>query len=463
MQSVDLVIRGGKLVGGEGILEAALAIHNGQIVAVAEETVLPPAREVIDAQGRYVLPGLIDPHVHLRDPGHTEREDWTTGTMAAAAGGVTTVIDHPNSVPPVNTIPNLERKKDIAARKAVVDFALYGGAGPLGLDAIPKLAQAGVVAFKTFLYPYQDRLDEFDGIFSVDDGELLDIFARVAETGLPEVVHAENYQIVDASTERLRAMGRTAPEDYEPSRPVIAELEAVSRCLLFARETGVRLYIPHVSSGKAMALIREAKDRGQTVYGETCPQYLFATREALDQVGPYGKIAPPLRSVEEQERLWELVTDGTVDTLGTDHAPHTLEAKERGWQDIFEAPAGMPGLETMLPLLLTAVNEGRLSLPRVVQLTAENVARIFGLYPRKGSLQPGSDADVVLVDLEAEGVLDPEGMYTRQKRTARLFAGRRVRGRPMMTLVRGRVVMRDGQVIGEPGYGSFVTPMPAKG
>jgi dihydroorotase-like cyclic amidohydrolase len=244
------------------------------------------------------------------------------------------------------------------------------------------------------------------------------------------------------------------------ARPVLAEAEAVSRAVLFAMETGVRLNIPHVSCGSVAAIIKAAKERGfDNITAETCPQYLFLTDERHDEIGPYAKVNPPLRSQHERERLWDYLLDGTIDTIGSDHAPNSPEQIEQGWEDVFAAPAGRAEIETSLSLMLTAVNQGRLDLSTLTRLMSENAARLYGLYPRKGVIRVGADADLVIVDMEKEATIDRRTLYTKQTEAARMFDGWQVTGMPVMTLVRGAVVMRDGEIVGQPGCGEFVSPL----
>jgi len=445
----------------DGIVRADISIRDGRIAALTDDRDSPASQEEIDATGRIVLPGLIDPHVHMREPGAEEREDWQTGTAAAAAGGVTTVLEMPVSVPPTSTVDAFQIKRRIAEQKAVVDFGLYGGAGITNLEQIPRLAEAGAVAFKTFLHePYPDRVAEFQGIYATDDGALLDIFRAVERTGLVQCVHAENNGIIEHRTRQLRAAGQVGPRAHGESRPVIAEVEAVSRTMLLAAEAGVRLNLCHVSSASAVEVAEEYRRRRRArVTIETCPQYLLLNEEDVVRLGPYAKISPPIRSEPERARLWGLFAAGVVDTIGTDHAPHVRAAKERGWADIFEAPAGAPGLETMLPLLLTRVAEGALTLEALANVASARAARLFGLHPRKGGIRVGADADLVVVDLERTQTLDSARMYTKQREAAKLFHGRKVQGVPVMTLVRGQVVMRDGEVVGAPGHGRLVRPI----
>ncbi len=454
---VDLLIKSGKIVRSDGIFEADIIVQDGRITGIAESGLVPEAEDVVDATGKFVLAGVIDPHNHMREPGITKREDWTTGTMAAAAGGVTTVLEHPVSIPPTTSVEAFSGKRALAEHKSLVDFGLFGGDGTTSVHNIPKLAEVGAVAFKTFIWDYPDRADEFEGITCTDDDALLDIFEAVVKTGLVQTLHAESKEIVQHYTKKLIAAGRRDPTVHEESRPVLSEVEAVSRVVLFAMETGVRLNIPHLSSGSAAAVVKEAQDKGYgNITVETCPHYLFLTRDRLKEIGPYGKVNPPIRSQEEQDKLWEHVWNGTITTIGSDHGPHLPEHKEKGWDDIFAAPAGSAAVENLLPTMLNGVSQGKLTLQDVTRLMSENVAKLYGIYPRKGVIRVGSDADLVIVDMSKEVTLDRRKAYTKQKDSFRMFDGYHIVGMPVMTIVRGTIVMRDGKVIGKPGHGQFV-------
>jgi allantoinase len=455
----DIVIRGGTLVSGQGERRAALAIHDGRIVAVDRDDAMPPARETIDADGLLVLPGVIDTHVHLRDPGRIEREDWLTGTQAAAAGGITTILEMPIAIPPVHTAAILRERAAVVQPRSVVDFGLYGGASADNLDDIEPMAAAGAIAFKTFrTRPVVGREREFTGICCPDAGQMLLVMERVARTGRLHVVHAEEQQILDVTEARARATDRRDGRVHALARPEVAETASIAQCIALARATGVRLQIAHVAAAEAVPLIAHAKAEGLRVTAETCPHYLMFTEDALAQWGPYAKCNPPLRSQATQDRLWDAVRTGVIDVLGTDHSPFLVEEKAPHVDNIWAAPPGMPGLEEFLPLLLTAVRRGRLTAADLVRLTAETPARLFGLWPHKGALAPGADADVVLVDPAAERVHDHRHLYTKARETALLYDGVRFQGLPVLTMVRGRVVMRDGRVTGEPGWGRWLRP-----
>jgi dihydropyrimidinase/allantoinase len=465
--SLDLRIDHGTLVTSSSLSRVALGVKDGRIACIGDEHELPPAARTIDAQGLHVMAGIIDPHVHMREPGHTEREDWQHGTRAAAAGGVTCVLEHPNSVPPVTDREKFYYKCDIAAAKACVDFGLYGGVGffdapnsqrlPPNRDDVLALVELGVCGFKTFLWPYPDRKDEFDGITTLGEEEMEVVFRLIAETGKVLNVHAEYKPTVDAAMARLSSIRPRTPLLHEPSRPIQAELIAVRRAVDVALRVGVRLNFPHCSGGSVVKFIGSVREEGYTqITAETCPQYLFLNNERMRVVGPFGKINPPIRSERERLLLWECLKEGMIETIGSDHAPHAKELKEKAWDDIFAAPAGHPGLETTLPLLLTATHQELLSLEDVTRLCSEQVAKLYGLYPRKGVLQVGSDADIVLVDIDKRGKFEAAKMETKGKETAKLFEGMGYIGAPVMTLVRGKVAMEYGNVVGASGDGQFV-------
>ncbi len=459
MATVDMVIQGGTIVRADGAFQAGIAIDDGRMVGILLDALLPEARQVIDATGKVVMAGVIDPHVHVREPGYVEREDWITCTQAAAAGGVTTILDMPNNIPPVNSAATWLAKKELALQKSIVDFALFGGAGDTNVDRLAEQAEAGAVGFKSFLWPYPDRPDEFGGISISNDDALLDACEAIAELGLVLTVHAQNKAIVDHYTHKLLSGDLSNPLLHGVSKPILAEMEANARTILFAMETGVKLNIAHISGGSAAAVLKEARQKGyRNIHGETCPRYLLLTEERLKEIGPHGKVNPPIRSQEEQDELWRYVLDGTITTLGSDHTPHIPEHKEPGWQNILVAQDGSPAIQPGLAAMLTAVNQGRLSLPLLTALMSENVARLYGLYPRKGAIQVGSDADLVIVDMDREMIIDRHKLYTKQKDVARLFDGWHAVGVPVMTIVRGTVVMRDGEVVGRPGYGQCISP-----
>ncbi len=444
-RAVDLVIRGGRLVSSTGIMSAGIAIEGGVIVAISRDDALPDSRETIDATGKYVLPGVIDPHVHFRSPGYEYKEDWASGTAAAACGGVTTVFEMPNSDPPTSTVDALQIKQQIASRDAYVDYGVYGLLGQQNLGDLPGLARHGVIGLKCFMGN--------NPIGHIDDGAMLEGLEIAASLGLRVTVHAENATIIERKTGRLRASGRRDPLAHLESRPAVCAVDAVERAVAFAEAAGAQVHIAHEGCKDALPIIRAAKHRGVAVTAETCPHYLLLTAEDMHRVGPVLRVNPPVRAAGHAEPLWSGLADGVIDMLATDHAPHAIPEKTA--DDIWDCVSGFGGLETAIPLLLTEVNRGRITLEQYVTWSSLAPARVWGLYPRKGVLDVGSDADIVIVDLEREATIRADRFQSKSKITP--FEGFRTKGQPVCTIVRGRVVMRDGALEGRPGWGRLVT------
>lgn len=423
-------------------------LKDGRILKITEagENEMSADQE-IPCQGKLLLPGSIDTHVHIREPGSEARETFETGTMAAAAGGVTTVCEHPISVPPPSNSELLENRRRLAKPQAYVDICFFGALGSESIQEAEDLKRHGVVAYKTFLQEAMPgREKEFQGMTIADDYHLLRALQEAARLDMPIAFHAENNDIIIHTIEEMKQKGYVEPKAHYDSRPVISETECISRLLLFAEETGARILICHITSPEAMEMVKQAKAKGVRVTAETCPHYLFSCEEEAIALGAFARCNPPIRKREQVERLWGYLEDGTIDIIGSDHGPYTLEEKERGKTNIFLAPSGFSGLETRVPLMLDAVLRGRITLRRMVELTAENPAKVFRLDNRKGFIREGLDGDFILIDPEKETVIDCTKMYTKGRETARLFDGRKVKGQIEMTIVRGMVVAQNGIV-----------------
>jgi allantoinase len=446
---VDVVIKNGTLVLPSGLWEGSLIIDEGKIIGIMKSSE-PKADRVVDAAGRFILPGMVDMHVHLRDPGNPERENFESGTRAAAAGGVTTVMDMPNTIPATVTVKAFEEKKAIVGKKSLVDFGLVAGAGEVPEEELRGLANAGAVAFKSFMIA---RFKEL----AADDWQLRKNFEIIADEGLPCLIHAENQVIVDRGVAEAKRLGRVDPLAHCEFRPSMAEAEAASRALMFAEEAGMHLHVCHITAGSVVDILEEAQIRGVDATGETSTNYLLMNEETMKARGPYAKVDPPLRTEADQARLWDALNDGVIDVLASDHAPYTKEEKERGWKNIFDAPSGGVVIETTLPLMLNAVNDGRIGLERLVEVFSTNPAMINGVYPKKGALNIGADADVVIVDMDKQFKIRGEDLKTIQKITP--YEGIEGVGALVMTLLRGSVVYEDGQVVGKPGKGKWLRPI----
>lgn len=451
----DLAILNGEIVTSRGRYRANVGVQDGKIAAIA--TVAVEASEVVDASGLHVLPGLIDSHVHFRDPAYPEKEDFTSGTRAAAKGGIATVLEMPTSDIAVTTAERFHRRREILEQKAIVDFGMYGAAGT-NPDDVPGLAAAGVVAFKTFLCPpHPGREQNWAGAYATTTSQVLTIFEAIAATGRLGCVHAEDRELAYTLDARARAEGLDRIDAYLAAHPTLVEVEPVHRAVRFAREAGMRLHIVHITSGEAIQFVLRARSDGQPVSMEVVPLYLFFSREDLRRLGPMGRFIPGVKAATDREALWTHLQRGDVDVVSSDHAAFTREDIEAGFGGKGAAHAGHASIEHDSSLMLTQVNHGRLSLERLVEVMAERPAQLYGLYPRKGAIQLGSDADFTLVDLKKCAVIRGSEMQSKTKFT--IYEGWEVRGVPTHTIVRGKCVMRDGSVVGRPGYGQLVKPV----
>jgi allantoinase len=453
MNTYDLCITNALLIDEDGAWQGGLGVRDGKIVARFEGEVACHADRMIDAGGLPLLPGLVDAHVHFNEPGRTDWEGFTHGSMAAAAGGVTTVIDMPlNSAPAVVDETTLLAKAQAIAGHSLVDYALWGGLVTNNVAHLAEQEAAGAVAYKAFM-----SLSGIDDFPAVTDGVLLDGLCYAATVDALVAVHAESEALTSHLTAQLRAQGRIDRRAWLESRPPVAELDAIIRALLLAREAKARLHVVHVSIADGVDAVQQARSMGLSVTCETCPHYLVLDEEDFVRIGPDAKCAPPLRSRMMVEELWQRVLAGQVDTIGSDHSPCPTADKRRGDANIWSAWGGISGVQTMLPLLLDeGVAKRDMPLPLLVKLTAANPARLFGLYPRKGTLRVGADADLVIVDPDAEWTVQPNDLFSRHSHSP--YVGRTLRGRVQTTLVRGQVVYHAGKIVGEAGHGRWIVP-----
>jgi dihydroorotase len=460
---VSLLIKNGLAVTPLGQHEWDILCRDGTISALFRRATAPAADDEIDATGLLVFPGFIDPHNHSRDPGLTEKEDFAHSTRAAAAGGVTTVLEMPNVVPPLTDARVFDERAQHLRRSAFVDFGLWGMAlGEPNTAELPALIEAGVVGIKLFwgyalhrttrqlVYNVQDFPPE-DLFLPPGTGEVFEIFSTVAEAGGLLAAHCEERGILEAGGRRL-ARDIESYEDMLTARPDAAEPAAIALGAELARASACRFHVVHVSSARGVEIVRSAQEDGVAMTAETCPQYLTLTDADYARIGPVMKIYPPVRRAEDREALWEGIHDGTITSLGSDHAPHTAEQKGLS---LAAAPAGAIGVETIVPLMFNEVAEGRLTAEELAWVLSEGTARLYGLYPRKGAIEPGSDADFTLIDPSAEWTIDNARLHSKHRLSP--WHGVPVRGAPRMGLLRGRVIMRDGEPMGEP-TGELVRP-----
>jgi len=451
---VDLVVEKGTIVTSHGSFEGAIAIDQGKIVAIGSSTVMPQAKRSVDASGLFVLPGIIDGHVHFREPGFEYKEDLLTGSTAAAFGGVTTIFDMPNVKPPTQDAQSFNLKLEKAKQKCLVDFGIYGVVLPTNIDKVGELANLGVIGFKIFMGETVGNLP------SPDDWELVLAFEAIAKTGLRVGVHAENRAIIDHLVNQFKKTGRTDALAHLESRPVISEVEAITRAMALTKPFGTKLHVFHLSSAEGTAIVQQAKDAGLPVTAETCPHYLLLDgKTEMQKHGTILKINPPVRTREHGEALWRGLKSGAVDMIATDHSPHTKE--EKSHSNIWEEIAGWPGVETLVPLMLNEVNKGTITLNEVAKFMSENPARVWGVYPTKGHISLGSDGDLTIVDLKTKREIRGDELHSKNKPPTP-FEGWTVRGAAVYTIVGGRVVMEEGRLNENSGRGKLVTPASEK-
>ena len=455
---MGFILRNGTAVTPDGRVEADLWCDDGRIVGLVPRGHRVEADTSIDATGLLLFPGFIDPHVHSRDPGLTEKEDFEHSTRGAAAGGITTILEMPNTIPPVLTGDVLTQRAEYYSARAWVDFGLWGfAAADRNLRDLAGLFSAGAVGVKLFWgYPLDASTLQLiytaptgDVIPAPDAGVVLRVAREVGRLGGLLALHCEDRGILDAAQEDL-GHAIVAYSDLLRTRPEVAESAAVAVAAQIAATTRCHIHVVHMSSMQATEIVREARRAGVPLTAETCPHYL--TLGAEDQVVIDGKVKvyPPVRAMEHQHALWQGLADGVIESIGSDHAPHTLAEKQRPLGD---QPAGMPGVETLGPLLVDAMCRGLLRPEQIAAVLSENPARIYGLYPSKGALAPGSEADITVVDPNASTTLRTSALHAKNPYCP--WDGRELQGRVVMTFLRGQQIMRDGQLPAGP-VGRFV-------
>ena len=463
MSKFDLVIHGGTLVFTDEAVPGDIGVKDGKIAAIAAPGMLGNGTRTIDATDLHVFPGAVDPHVHLQTFQSPFDVNVKTETRNAAIGGCTTMV------------PTLLNREDASVsfldyypwaleavqRDSIIDAGFSAVIGTdQQIEELPAMAyDCGITSYKFYMAYTQDEAAVF-GILAVDDAQFLAGLRQVAAIGKPAIamVHAENMSIIHNLKAKYIAAGRDDLKAWTDARPDIAEEEATRRAIWYTKETGSQLYIVHMTIGRGVDWVRQAKAEGVDVIAETCPHYLVLTKYDNDKVGSLAKVNPPLRDAESQEKLWEGLRDGTVTCVGSDHS--TVVAKpDKVNTSIWDAVPGFPGMGMLLPVMLSeGYHKGRISLPDVSRILGLQNAQVWGLYPRKGVLRVGSDADFAIVDLDQERVVTPE--YMQSAADWGLYDGWNLKGWPTQTIVRGTVVMDSGEIVGDPSFGQYIPRYP---
>lgn len=456
--AIDLVIKNGKVVTPERVLEADVAVDKGKVVALGEARIFPEAKKTIDAKDKLVFPGGIDSHTHFETKfmGAIPEETWETGTNAAALGGTTTVINFSIQQKGKPLMDSINADIQRAGGLAVVDFALHGCFIDLSnveavIDEIPDLVKAGVPSIKEFLiYRHEGWM--------VDDWALFNIMEKSMIYKGFVGIHAENAYIGEGMRDRLTKEGKTEPKYHPISKPSFVESEAIQRSCAIAEATNAYMYIVHMSTKEGVRLVGGFREKGMPIYSETCTHYLKFT-DALHgdpKMGVYSQLSPPLRKMNDVDALWEGLASGAVSIIGSDHAPFNKASKEKGYslKGFITVPNGAPGVLERFPVVYSeGVGKNKISLTRFVEITSTNSAKMFGLYPRKGTIAPGSDADIVVFDPKKKVKL---GQHLYEDMDWSLFEGVEITGFPETTLLRGKVIVENGKVVGKAGEGRFV-------
>jgi len=441
---VDSVLTNAKAYLNGEIVDCSIAIEEDKIFKIGKETQMPNADQKTDLKNLLVLPGLIDEHVHLRDEGKAYKEDFQTGTAAAAAGGFTTVLDMPNNEPVTMSVAALRNRMAIAQKKVLVNVGFYSEF-PKKTSETKDIVSEGAVGFKLFMGC------QIGGLNINEDEDLQIAFKEVASLKVPVAVHAEDSALLTKNEEKLRQAKKSSVAAFQHAHSEQVEVKAIKRLLKLAMSTDVRLHFCHVSTADGLNAIAEAKKSKQKVTCEVTPNHLLLSTTELEQYGQLAIMAPPLRGNDQVEALWTGLEEGSVDALGSDHAPHALSEKSAG--SVWDVKVGVPGLETTLPLILTHVKKNRLSIAQAVQFLAEKPAEIYGLSNR-GRLEQGQNADLTVVDFNRKFKIEASKFKSKAKYSP--YDGWEVQGKPVKTIVNGTLVFDEGEIVVKPGSGSIV-------
>ncbi|MYD03701.1 MAG: dihydroorotase family protein [Acidimicrobiia bacterium] len=446
---LDLRIVGGVVVSDGHFRPADVGVEGEIISEVVSPGGLGPARDEIDATGHLVIPGAIDAHFHCRAPSNPERATFESDSRAAAASGVTTLFEMPISNPPCSTPEAFQLRRSIAESESLVDFALYSGAGFTDPARAEAMAECGSIGFKLFTHrPPPERMVEFEGLWAGAPEQIYECLRAVGATGLRCAVHAESQQFLELFRNETDRFGN-------PSRPPMVEAAAVGLVATIARDLDLSAHIVHITSRLAMEEVKAAQSLGVDLSAESCPHYLLLDESAIPKFGNFVKVGPPIRPAEDVAYLWEALRDGSLSVVASDHAPFTPE--EKAAADFASAGQGIPSLEMLVPSMIDAGLTGKIPLELAVEVMTANPARLYGIYPRKGTISPGSEADLVLIDPEADRIVRTSEFLARSGGSALAYDGMSLKGRVVTTLCRGATIFDRGQVIDQ-NRGRLVSP-----
>lgn len=453
-----LTIKNARVLFGDTEKIVDIGITGSKIVSLGKNLTAERAGgQEIDVGGKYVLPGIIDGHVHLREFGFSDREDFYSGTQAAAVGGITTVMDMPNSKPKVITPDDFKARRDRVLERAYVNIGLYVWACEKNADNLDQFSGLGAIGFKVFTAETGAFDSEFSNFITTEPKTIFRILEKVGSFGGLTAIHSESQSLISHLEQYAKEKLPPDMRAYLASRPPVVEDVAVFTEVAIAKHCAARLHICHVVAKGAVDFLRWAK-RGYYpgVSCEATPHNLLMNAAQCIDCGSLAKFSPPVHGEDHREALWQGLLDGTIDIVGSDHAPQYNDCKNN--PDIWKAPPGSPALDYWVPLMLDSVAAGKISLRRFIEVTSERPAQIFGLYPKKGTIRVGADADLVVIDMDKTSTVDPSKFMSKAKYTP--FEGWTLRGLPVMTFVNGTLVAKDGEIVGSAGTGTLVSPEP---
>jgi len=449
----ELIISNGKIVTQEGLLKRDIAINNGKISMILPKKHNKNAERIVEAENCIILPGVIDIHTHFCKPGPNNfKSDFYIETKAAAAGGITSVIEMPLSIPPVIDKKSFNLKYETHKNSSFVDFAFWGALTPYSIEnAIDELIDAGCVGFKGFMAPH-------DKYQNLNNGQLWKAMNILSEKGSLMAIHAEDEDLIKYFTEESRNFdGFNGGLSYAKSRPIVSEVEAVRRVVYFGKKTGCKIHIVHLSSAEGASVIKEAKDYGINISAETCPHYLTLNEKILEEKGIFAKCEPPLRDLSNIEKLWEYIKDGTIDILASDHSSFTDSQRMAYGDNIWKAPPGLAGLEIMLPLIIDeGYHKRNLTWSKIWEITSLNAAKRLGIYPKKGIIKEGSDADLIIIDPDKEWIYSGSDSLSKTRSINTPYEKRNIKGYIKETILRGKSIYQNPNIVAKKPSGKYL-------
>jgi len=459
-KKIDLIIKNGKVFYKNKLQAKNVIVNNGKIIAISKNIKSFEAKKIIDARNRTIIPGVVDVHFHVRAPSFPERGTVESETKAAAKGGITTLFEMPISNPCMSNGKVLNDRKEHFSKNTIINFAFIPAIGKLTNSNLNSLIKNGAIAFKIFtIAAPPNRKSEFDGLCFTDEDKILEALIHAKKSDLVTIFHAEDQKMLDYHKRFESAYEKSDPRIHNVSRPAITESLAISKILKLNSIVKTKIHIAHVTSEISLDIISYFQKKGQDLSAETCPHYLFKTDKDVIKVGPFGKINPPIRTKVDQDKLWKGLKNNTLNIIASDHASFSLNEKLKGKKDFSKAPPGSPGAELMLPLMLDAASKKKINLKKIIELMCLNPAKRFNIFPNKGIIKKGSDADLCILDLNEKWIVNQKTLVSKGKKCAHLYFGDKIKGSVKTTIVNGKIVYDNKKFYKYKNNNFFVSPM----